>query len=112
MVGQFHAGLAQWQNHTGTREIHVYGATRWDSVAWVAPPPLQVNPDQIDCTYGIKGTGFYELSLPPGKYSFLVLEDSLFSAREGDGAGHYASATVLPGKNTERQIDITYGAGF
>jgi hypothetical protein len=57
-------------------------------------------------------TRFFQVSLPSGKYSFFVIEDSLYYASEGDSVGDYSSATMLPKTVVKRQIDITYSAGF
>jgi len=56
--------------------------------------------------------GFFQVNLDPGKYSFFVMEDSLFYANEWDNEGYILSATVLQGEVTKRQIDITYKAYF
>ncbi len=56
--------------------------------------------------------GFFQIELPPGRYSFFVLEDSLFYANGIDGEGHILPVEVKPDSVSMRQIDITYRATF
>jgi len=53
-------------------------------------------------------TGFFQIELPPGKYSFFVKEDSLFYANGIDSAGNILSSTVTKNSMTKLQIDISY----
>ncbi len=53
-------------------------------------------------------TGFFQLELPPGKYSFFVKEDSLFYANLFDGYGLIFPVIVVKDSVTKIQIDITY----
>jgi hypothetical protein len=57
-------------------------------------------------------TGFFQIELPPGKYSFFVKEDSLYYANGGDSEGYILSAIVTPNLVTKRQIDINYKATY
>jgi len=57
-------------------------------------------------------SGFFQLELDPGTYSFFVKEDSLFYANGTDGDGYILPAVVKKDSVTKRQIDITYNATF
>ena len=97
------------------REIYIYVATRFDSVSFsnsfgssfydsiLTKQIAKINSDN---------SGFYQIELPPGKYSFFVKEDSLFYGSEGDSDGHLMSARVGTDSITKRQIDITYKAAY
>lgn len=56
--------------------------------------------------------GFYQVSLPPGRYSIFVKEDSTFYANWFDGDGYVMPVTVVKDSVTKFQIDITSGATY
>jgi hypothetical protein len=96
------------------REICVYEATRYDSVEQIVGSGgfyKSIFTKRVARTKS-NAKGFYEVALPPGRYSVFVLEDTLFYSNEGDGAGYLTPVTVLAGKTTERRIDISSGAAF
>jgi hypothetical protein len=114
----FWSGAFGLVESTGTitpvrREIFVYEATRMDSVERTSSGSFfTAIHSRLVARTESNSTGFFQVSLPVGKYSFFILEDSLFYAEEGDSAGHWTSATVLANRVVKRQIDITYAAGF
>jgi hypothetical protein len=55
--------------------------------------------------------GFYQIDLPPGKYSVFVKEDSLFYASRSDNM-HLNPVTIVPDSIQRFDIDITYKATF
>lgn len=58
------------------------------------------------------GTGFFQFTLAPGRYSFFVREDSLYYANDFDGSGNILPVTVVADSLAYVQIDITYRATF
>ena len=56
-------------------------------------------------------SGFFQLALPRGRYSFFVREGSSFYASFDDGT-YIMPATVYPDSVTKLQIDINYKACF
>lgn len=56
--------------------------------------------------------GFYQASLPPGRYSLFVKEDSTFYANWFDGQGYILPVTVVKDSVTKFQIDLTSGATY
>ncbi len=95
------------------RRIFVYEATHWDSADRATRPVFFTSiHSRLIAQTESNSTGFYQVPLPPGKYSFFVLEDTLFYASEVDSAGDLTAATVLSNNVTKRQIDLQYQAGF
>jgi hypothetical protein len=94
------------------REIFVYEATRYDSVVNAGPPFYRdILTKQVAKTESNK-TGFFQIALKPGQYSFFVKEDSLYYANGSDSAGYILTARVFPNTVTKRQIDIDYRAAY
>jgi hypothetical protein len=93
------------------REIHVHTLTPVDSVNQVSYSPFyyEIYTQLVTVTTSNR-TGFFEVTLPPGRYSFFVKEDSLFYANLFDGEGNILPATVVEDSVTRIQIDITYRA--
>lgn len=95
-----------------SREIYVYEATRSDQVVSIGTVFYQrINTRFVTKTKSNR-SGFYQVVLPPGKYSFFVKEGSLFYANYWDGEGHILPASVHPDSLTNVRIDITYEAAF
>jgi hypothetical protein len=98
------------------REVFVYEATRFDSVVMAIGVngggfydsilTKQITKLQSD------NTGFFQIELPPGKYSIFVKEDSLYYANGSDSEGYILSAIVTTNLVTKRQIDINYKAAY
>ncbi|VAX21623.1 hypothetical protein MNBD_IGNAVI01-1005 [hydrothermal vent metagenome] len=95
------------------RKIYVYEATNDSMVerSGIGPFFRKINSKLITTLYS-EIDGFYQVSLPPGKYSFFVKEDSLFYANSWDGEGDILSAAVTENNIVKNQIDITYKATF
>ncbi len=94
------------------RKIYVYEATNDSMVERASFTFFRKINSELITTVSSGIDGFYEVSLPPGKYSFFVKEDSLFYANGWDGEGDILSATVTENNTTKRQIDITYAAVY
>lgn len=56
--------------------------------------------------------GFYQVSLPPGRYSVFVKEGSTLYANWFDGNGNILPVVVVKDSVTKFQIDITSGATY
>jgi len=95
------------------REIFVHTLTPLDSVDQVGYSAFyyEIHTPLVTTTES-NITGFFEVELPPGQYSFFVKEDSLFYANLFDGQGNILPATVAEDSVTKVQIDITYKATF
>ena len=93
------------------REIFVYEPVHYSTVehAGVGYDPSSINSNLITTLYS-DDDGFYQVELPPGKYSFFAREDTVFYANGMDGEGHILPATVTENNVTKRQIDIDYKA--
>ena len=95
------------------REIYVHTLTPVDSVNQVSYSPFYYEIyTQLVAVTTSNRTGFFEVTLPPGRYSFFVKEDSLFYANLFDGEGNILPATVVEDSVTQIQIDITYRAFY
>jgi hypothetical protein len=96
------------------REIYVYEATRFDSVEKDSSNYVFIRSIYSNLITKVNSDkdGFFQVTLPVGRYSFFVKEDSLFFANESDGDGYLMSAEVNENKVTKRQIDINYKAAY
>ena len=94
------------------RDIYIYEATT-DSMVEPSGGTFHTKINsQLILVIRSDASGFYQISLSPGKYSFFVKEDSLFYANLWDGEGHIQSAIVTEDSITKRQIDIDYNAVY
>ena len=96
------------------REIYVYKATKGNLVQrddYRYPLIRDINSELVTV---IKSdvSGFFEVALPEGKYSFFAKEDSLFFGSESDEEGFLMSAEVISNQVTKRQININYKAAY
>lgn len=94
------------------RKVYVYEPTKFDSVVDLGGGFYsKILTKLVDSTESNR-TGFFQLKLPAGKYSFFVREDTLFYANGVDGEGCILPATVVEDSITKVQIDITYKATY
>jgi hypothetical protein len=56
--------------------------------------------------------GFFQVSLPAGRYSVFSVEDTLFYANRFDGNGHIFPVQVVGDSVTGVRFDITYRAAY
>lgn len=110
--GNFMPGSATGTITPVEREILVYEATRYDSVVLTGGGFYRAILTRFVARTRSNKTGFYEVSLPPGKYSLFVVEDTLYYANPSDGAGHIQPGTVVASQVTKVQIDIDYRAAY
>ncbi|MFZ1520025.1 MAG: hypothetical protein WAU11_14695 [Ignavibacteriaceae bacterium] len=113
LEGNFMPGSPSGKITPVIRDIYIYEATT-DSMT--EPPNTssfrtKINSQLISIIRSDKN-GFFQVYLPPGKYSFFVKEDTLFYANLWDIEGYIQSAIVIENKVTERQIDIDYKAYY
>jgi len=94
------------------RQIFVYDATPLDSVVPAGGGFYREILTRLVAQTISNRSGFFQVSLPPGKYSLFVLEDSLYYANLSDAAGHLEPGTVLKGQVTKVQLDIIYRAAY
>jgi hypothetical protein len=94
------------------REIWIYEATRYDSVVGANGGFYSKILTQLKAKTRSNAKGFYQLALPPGKYSVFVVENSLFYANGTDSNGHILPATVSADSVSKVQVDITYKATY
>jgi hypothetical protein len=94
------------------REIFIYEATRFDSVVSANGGFYSKILTHLKARTKSNAKGFYQIALPPGKYSVFVVEDSKFYANGTDGAGHILPGTVSENSVTQVQVDITYKATY
>lgn len=103
-----------WGNITPViRKVYAYQLTNLQQVDQVPYTPFyrRILSQVVDSAFS-NSTGFFQISLPPGRYSFFVKEDSLFYANGYDGSGNILSATIKKDSVTQVQIDIDYKASF
>lgn len=95
-----------------SRQIFVYEATKFDSVETADGVFYDKILTKRIAVLHSDETGFFQIELPPGKFSFFVKEKDRYYANGNDGNGHILPATVTTGSVTKRQIDITYKATY
>jgi hypothetical protein len=94
------------------RDVWIFEATRFDSVVAREGGFYTRILTQLKAKTRSNAMGFYQASLPPGKYSIFVAENNLYYANGTDEAGHLVPGVVTAGAVTRVQIDITYRAAF
>ncbi len=95
------------------REVWIFQATRFDSVVGAGDGRFfkQILTEFV-ARVRSNTSGFYQVSLPPGKYSVFVVEGSLYYANGTDSAGHLVPGVVMAGAVTEVPVEITYKAAY
>ena len=95
------------------RTLVVHTATRFDSVAQVGYSPFYsaIYTRRVTATSSNE-LGFFQVELQPGKYSFFVIEDSLYYANGTDGEGSICPVIVQKDSLSFLQFNITYKATF
>ena len=94
-----------------TRELYIHTATPDDSVLRVSSSFFKEIYTRLVAVVISDNEGFYQVNLPPGKYSIFVKEDTLFYAGISDGI-HIQPVTVVQDSVQRLDIDITYKAVF
>jgi hypothetical protein len=95
------------------RIIVVHTPTRFDSVSQVDNSAFysEIFTPRI-AEARSNASGFFQVELPPGSYSFFVIENSLYYANGSDGQGHLWPVTVLRDSLSFVKLNITYKASF
>jgi hypothetical protein len=95
-----------------SRTVHAYELTTYDQVKQVPYSCFFWSiRSQLVAVTTSNSTGFFQMELPPGRYSFFVREGSQFYAN-GDDGKYILPATVETNFGTKVQMDITYEACF
>ncbi len=95
-----------------SRTVYAYELTSYDQVKQVPYSAFFRDiRSQLVATTTSNSTGFFQMELPPGRYSFFVREGSQFYANGGDGK-YIMPATVETNSAAKVQIDINYRACF
>jgi hypothetical protein len=94
------------------RDVWIYPATKNDSVVGAGGAFYRKILTRLVARTRSNSTGFYQVALPPGKYSVFVTEDSLYYANGNDFAGHILPGVVTANAVTKVQVDITYKAAY
>jgi hypothetical protein len=94
------------------REVFVFEATRYDSVVGANGGFYSRVLTRLKGKTTSNAKGFYQIALPPGKYSIFVAESSMFYANGVDSMGHILPGTVNENSVTQVQINITYKAAY
>ncbi len=94
------------------RDVWIFEATGNDSVVGIGGGFYKRILTGLIATTRSNATGFYQVALPPGKYSVFVTEDSLYYANGHDSAGHILPGLVTANAVTKVQVDITYKAAY
>ena len=95
------------------RTVVVHTPTRFDSVdqADYSPFYREILTPRAGTTSS-NSAGFFQIELAPGRYSFFVVEESMYYANGGDGYGYLCPATVVKDSLTYTVLNITYKASF
>ena len=112
--GDFMPGSPNGKITPVIREIYIYEATLFNSVIQDTSSSSfirEINSDFITKVISDKD-GFFQITLPLGKYSFFVKEGSMYFANESDDEGYLMSAEVTSNKVSKRQININYKAYY
>ena len=95
-----------------SRTVYAYELTGCDQVEPPGGGPLfRSISSQLVATSTSNSTGFFQMTLPPGQYSFFVREGSQFYANWEDGK-YITPTTVETDSVTKLQIDIQCKARF
>jgi len=91
------------------RKVYAYELTKDTQVEPTDSGPFfrVIHTRCIDSTRS-NSTGFFQMALAPGRYSFFVREGSELFADITDTDGNLLPATVGPDSVTKVQIDIDY----
>jgi hypothetical protein len=93
------------------RVIFVYEATSYDMVEPSNGTFFNEINTRLVAVIVSSTNGFYQVKLPPGKYSLFVIENDMYYANGSDGE-HIQPAVVVENEATKMQIDITYNAVY
>ncbi|MDA3861452.1 MAG: hypothetical protein PF445_09520 [Melioribacteraceae bacterium] len=95
------------------RDIYIHEATTGDMVVREGYGGFYktIN-SQLIAVVQSNENGFFQIQLDPGKYSFFILEDSLFYGSRSDGEGFIMAEDVLKDSTVQVSLDITYMAVY
>ena len=94
------------------REIYVHKGTPVDSVDHNEDGPFLTNiKTELIAVVRSNSTGFFQVALDTGAYSFFIKEDSLYYAGGGD-RNFLQPGYVNENSVSKVQLDITYNAAY
>ena len=95
------------------RTVYVYELTNIQQVDQVPYTPFYraIYTNLVDSVQS-NSTGFFQVAMDTGRYSFFIREDSLYYANGFDGYSNILPAKIKKDSVSKVQIDITYLATF
>lgn len=113
--GDFMPGCPSGTIRGVKRTVFVYELTHRDETASAGPGEgafvTAIATAVVDSVQS-DSRGFFELRLPPGRYSLFVREGERFYANGWDGPGYVQPVEVQRGSVTPVQLDLTYEAAY
>lgn len=113
--GDFSTSLNDGKIEPVPRKLYIYEPTRPAQVSLVRRERgsfiRKVQTKLVDSTASDE-SGFYQLSLPPGRYSLFVDEDSAYYANHISSKGYLADFEVYKDRVTYFRIKIAYDADY
>lgn len=96
------------------REMRIHELTGWgqvDHVPYRSTLFTAIHTPLVATVYSDEA-GFFQVELPPGWYSLLAVEDTLFYSPGGDGVGNIYPVLVKEGQVTDAHFNITYMSAY
>ncbi|MHB1327039.1 MAG: peptidase associated/transthyretin-like domain-containing protein [Gemmatimonadales bacterium] len=113
--GDFMPGACSGASITAVeRIVYAFEPARLDQAVLNVPPRrfwAELGSRIVDSTRSDRH-GFYQMSLPPGRYSIVVREEGGYYANGFDEEGYISPAIVHPGQQTKWHLGITYEAVY
>ena len=95
------------------RDMRIHELTSFDDVEVVGHSAFyRVITTPLVASVWSDAKGFFQVSLPPARYSLFAVEDTLFYANRFDGSANIFPFEVQQGEVTEIRFDITYEAAY
>lgn len=112
--GDFMPGCPSGEIRGVERVVYVHELTHQDQTTAAEPyqgPFVTAIATAVVDSVRSDSRGFFQLRLPPGRYSLFVREGERVYANRWD-AGYVQPVEVQPGRVTRAQLDLTYEAAF
>ena len=94
------------------RELQIFAPTLMSETTPIGGTRFTAIHSTLITTVSSKANGFYQITLPEGRYSIFIKEDSTYYANWFDGEGYISQVRVAPDSVTKFQVDLTYNAVF
>ena len=92
------------------RPMRIYELTSMDQAVLARGPFFRRVSTRLIASVTADRDGFFQVQLPPGRYSLFAQEDSLLYANSFDGLGNIYPVTVDSARVSETRFDIDYEA--